>query len=523
MTDSKSTASRSRFFSNTVALVVQTIVATLVTLLQVKILSNFLTKETFGLFASLRGFSLLLAMLAANGMPQLLIRFIPQHEARGNRLKGLRLGVTGLLVTTALVAVLGLATYAWRDAVFGFAEPRVLGGWFFFWFYATTLGVGLKLILYGGLNGLRRLTTQVSLELVSLVAILVWIAVDRHTLTLERLFMILGVVHLATIAVGVPGFVLQSIRPAAAGAPDVTDARDGLGADSRPPGYGGYMMWAAGLSLVALAFTDVDRYVLAQVLSLEVLALFHIGSRVNRLAHRLLAVPNLAFQPEITRLGSEGRNERVVESTKIFMKFNVLVAMVLALALVTFARDIIVIVANENYLDAVTFLIILAVGLPLTTMTAPITTVMKALDQVREALLCDLAWAGVYIALIFALGRPFGLTGVAFAHLLASLAQLIAATSMSNLRPLGFGFVARQLVKLFLATAAAFSPLILSSVLIRSGAGWMLLGLKVVLLVGGVFVLLRLLRRLSVFSGEERASLHKMFDERGLGFVGRLF
>ena len=76
---------RSRFFSNTVALIVQTVVATVVTLVQVKILSNSLSKDTFGLFVSLRGLSLLISMLAANGLPALLVRFLPAYErAAGN-------------------------------------------------------------------------------------------------------------------------------------------------------------------------------------------------------------------------------------------------------------------------------------------------------------------------------------------------------------------------------------------------------------------------------------------------------
>ena len=61
------------------------------------------------------------------------------------------------------------------------------------------------------------------------------------------------------------------------------------------------------MSVVALAFSDADRWVLSNVLALEALSLFHVASRIARLANRFIAIPVLAFQPEVTRVDSEGR------------------------------------------------------------------------------------------------------------------------------------------------------------------------------------------------------------------------
>ena len=76
---------RSRFVGNTAVLVVSTVLATALTLAQMKILAAGLALSVFGLFASLRGLSLLIAMLAANGFPQVLTRFLPEYAARGQR------------------------------------------------------------------------------------------------------------------------------------------------------------------------------------------------------------------------------------------------------------------------------------------------------------------------------------------------------------------------------------------------------------------------------------------------------
>jgi len=80
--DNKARRGQSRFVSNTAALGTSTVFAAVLTLVQLKILAAFLAPEDFGLFAALRGFSLLVAMLAANGFPQLLIRFLPYHESK---------------------------------------------------------------------------------------------------------------------------------------------------------------------------------------------------------------------------------------------------------------------------------------------------------------------------------------------------------------------------------------------------------------------------------------------------------
>ncbi len=102
----------SRFVPNTVALVFQTVAATLLTLLQVKLLANYLSQETFGLFASMRGLSLLLATLAAHGLPQLLVRFIPVHESRRERSAALRLVAGCSLLSLAGLAIAIAVTQA---------------------------------------------------------------------------------------------------------------------------------------------------------------------------------------------------------------------------------------------------------------------------------------------------------------------------------------------------------------------------------------------------------------------------
>jgi O-antigen/teichoic acid export membrane protein len=521
----------SRFVPNSVALVVQTVAATLLTLLQVKLLANFLSQETFGLFASLRGLSLLLATLAAHGLPQLLVRFIPVHESRRERAVALRLVAGCSLLSLAGLAVAVAVTQAVERPVFRFVPPGTLTTGLLVWFYVTTLGVMLKLVLYGGLNGLRRLASQVMIETISLLAVLAWLFAERHDLTLASLFRILGVVNLATVAAGYAVLFGGLGRAVGAQAPTGGEAAGSAGEKRRDearvggisyrPEYTSYLLWAAGLSLVAIAFSDADRYLLAQILSLELLAAFHVGARVGRLANRLLGVANLAFQPEVTRLDAEGRRTRVAESTRIFLKFNTIVSVWMAAALIMFAREVIVVVASAEYAAAVPLLVLFALSLPFSTMTAPLTSVMKAVDQVGGALWCDLGWAVCYVGLIFALASPLGLYGVGIAQLLACAVQLALALALSRL-PGAAGEAAGLAWKLLVAGAAAFVPVwFVGSVLSGSPAA-VVVAAKAAAFVAGSAVFRFMVRFLRVLGDDERGVVFSMLESRRMGFVGAL-
>lgn len=513
----ESTGGRSRFVSNTAALAASTVVSTVMTLVQVKILAAYLLPETFGSFAALRGFSLLISMLAANGLPQLLVRFLPVHESRRQLSLSLALSGACFFLALFLLTVFVFVVEANRPLFFEFlsaSEPIGTGrsGSLFLWFYATTMGVTLKLVLYGGFNGLRRLSVQTILELASLIIQVAWIYLWREQLSLARLFMILGVTSLAASVVGLPWYFARLYRDVV---PDGAKADN----DGARVGYGGYWLGATGMSLVALAFTDVDRYVLSKVVALEVLSQFHIGARILRLTNRFLSVPVLAFQPEISRLDAERRSELVYSTTTVFFKFNTAVASAAAIVVAALAPELVRLVSNDRYDAAAPFLQLVAISVPLTAMTAPLTAVMKALDQVRAALYCDLTWAVAYIALSLQLGKWYGLTGVGTAQVVACLVQLLMALWLGRVKP-GVGEVLPVAAKSLFAGVVAFCPIVL--------AGWLLpdpalaLFAKAVLAIAGV-VLFRivLVKALRLFDPEERGALVSLMERAGLGALAR--
>ncbi|HET6350079.1 MAG TPA: hypothetical protein VFH88_13450 [Candidatus Krumholzibacteria bacterium] len=229
-----------------------------------------------------------------------------------------------------------------------------------------------------------------------------------------------------------------------------------------------------------------------------------------RLANRFIAVPVLTLQPEITRIRAEGRGEEVDLVTRAFFKASVMMGAFAAAAIAACANPLIELASGRQFLGAHATLILMAASIPLTAMTAPLTAVMKALDGVRAAFYCDLAWACVYIALMVSLASSLGLAGTGWAQLLASLVQFGIALRLATVRPRTASAFATLLRSLACA-AAAFAP------------AWLVLHAGLPLLaVGGAaivspWIFVQLARRGQVWSGEERERVRSVLARRGVG------
>jgi O-antigen/teichoic acid export membrane protein len=487
---------RSRFVGNTVSLAVATAVSTVLTLVQMKILAAYLPLALFGLFASLRGLSLLISILAANGFPQALVRFLPEHAARGERAVAVRASVIAIVATLGAGVVMLAGMLALRGVFFRQVPAAELNAPLIAWFAVTTLAVALKLVLYGGFNGLRRFGSQTVLETLALAVQAAWMWHARSSLDLLRLFEIVGVTSAVSALIAVPWYWARLS----------SDVERG---DAQPAtmSYRRYWAGAVGLSVVAIAFSDVDRWVLSNVLALEVLSLFHVASRIVRLANRFIAVPVLTLQPEITRIRAEGRGHEVDVVTSAFFKASVMMGAFAAAAIVACANPLIELASGSKFLGAHTTLILMAASIPLTAMTAPLTAVMKALDGVRAAFYCDLAWACVYVGLMLLLASSLGLVGTGWAQLAASAAQFVIALRLATVRPAGRDAFA-TFARCILCAAVAFAP-----------TWWFFhkhvyIAFPVLVLAPVIFVVLA--RRMHVLADTERERVRAVLARRGV-------
>jgi len=489
--------SRSHFVGNTVSLGVATAVSTLLTFLQMKILASSLPLAAFGLFASLRGLSLLVSILAANGFPQALVRFLPEHAARGERRVAVRASVIAVCVTLGLCVLMLGVVVAMRTAFMSDVPADAMSHALLVWFAVTTVAVALKLVLYGGFNGLRRFGSQNVLETLTLAAQAWWMWIERGQLDVSRLFEIVGITSAVSAFIAVPWFAARLFH----------DVEHGEAQPATTP-YGRYWMGAVGLSIVALAFTDVDRWVLSHVLALEVLSLFHVASRIVRLAGRFIAVPVLTVQPEITRIRAEGRRDEVDTVTRAFFKASVMMGAFAAAGIIAYAAPLIDLASGREFMGARTTLILLAAAIPFTSMTAPITAVMKSLDDVRAAFYCDLAWASVYIVLMLVLASAFGLEGTGMAAIGASFVQWILSMRLASVRPstsVAMGTLLRASLCAILAFVAPWLAL-------RLGAPW---GVALLFAPLAPIVFVWAARRSHILDQDERDRVRAMLGRRG--------
>jgi O-antigen/teichoic acid export membrane protein len=417
-------ASRSRFSGNSVALALNFGAVTLLALVQVRLLTAWLEPDAYGRFNALRGYSLLLSTVMLLGAPQLVLRFVPSLVARRRRGYALLL-FAGTSVLTAGIGLLLMA--AWvngrlflaRVGVAGETAPELAR-----WVTLSILFLSLRMIQNAFLMGLRSMGSQAAVEVLHMTALVTGIYLGRDHLDLLFLFRLLTGVSAGSFLLG-----LAAMLRALAREPE-GEAAPGEGRSF----FARYWAGAFLLSVVALAFTDLDRYLLALFVALEAVALFHVAGRILELARRFLSIPSLAIHPEITRLDATGRAGEVREILSIYLRANVLLGVVASLAIALTGKLLLRLLAGERYVGGYPVLLVLCLALPLSSFVAPLTTAMKALRQVGSAVACDVAWMGAYLGSFAPLVAWRGVEGIGWAQVGGALLQSVAAAVLARRR-----------------------------------------------------------------------------------------
>lgn len=437
---------KSKIAENTVSLVVSGAAGLVFTVIQLGMLSRSLTEEHFGLFVALRGFSLLLSTIVLFGAPQVLIRYLPSYQSRGKQWRALFL----FGVSTCTVLALGAILYAGRDLWRGWI-PEGLGsllpGTIILWMLLASITLALKLLLYGGFSGLREMRMQMFLEPLYLCALTVYIFIARDTLTVRRLFQVIFLFNGIVFCVGLPVFIVLVHRLIGAGG---AGGRAGVVTPAFVPYWGG----AIALSFVALAFTDVDRFVMSSVLPVSAISLFHVASRINGLLKRFLGMPVIAAQPEITRVHEQGRGGELTGKIGLFTK-GIFTASILSAALVAVVGDdLLGVLSGPAYRDAYRILLVLLPTVPIAGVAAPLLITMRSLHFMHWAVLCDFIWMAGYFGTFPLFVSWWGVVGMGVAQIAATVIQLIVAVSLAR-REGFYGGFAPSLLRLLIVVAVA--------------------------------------------------------------------
>jgi O-antigen/teichoic acid export membrane protein len=373
------------------------------------------------------------------------------------------------------------------------------------WLSLSSVTLALKMLLYGGFNGLREMRMQMLLELVYLAMLTMYMIFERGRLSVELLFAAIFVFNLVVFVCGVPLLVRQALR-------FVSHARAGVEGVVVPNLFA-YWAGSICLSIVALAFTDVDRFVMSSVLPMAAISLFHVASRVDVLLKRFLGLPIIASQPEITRVYEEGRWADIAGTIGLFTKGLVAAALFCTALFAVVGRDVIVVLAGKSYADSYRILLILLPTVPIAAVTAPLSATMRSLHFMKWAVLCDFLWMAAYFGTFFLFASFIGVEGMAVAQVLASVIQMATAVMIAR-RERFYGGIGTGLGRLFVVLAFVTACGMAVTSLVRLYA-------SLAFIICSPFAVRFIIARLGIFKPDEKARILDLVTVRfGRSVIG---
>jgi O-antigen/teichoic acid export membrane protein len=479
---------RSKIVENTVSLGASNLSSLVFTTIQLGVLSRFLGGDRFGLFVSLRGFALLIGTFALAGLPQVLIRFFPSYQRRSRRSTALLL----FLASASVIAILGAVAYRGADIWSGLIPEQIrsylLGSNSIEILVLVSVSIAAKMILYGAFSGLREMKMQLVLEFLYSISLTIFVVARREALDVAMLFRAIAILNGAVFVLGLPLLVYLLFRL-------IPADEEATGDQVYLPPLFPYWCGSIVLSFVALAFTDVDRFVMSIALPVSAISLFHIASRINFILKRFLGIPILAAQPEITRVYEEGRSSIIAGKIRLFIKVTLVSSLFLIGLFSVIGRDVIHLLSGEEFLAAYPLMLLLLPTIPIAAVSAPLLATMRSLHYMRWAIACDLIWMAVYFGLFFLIVRIIGTASMAVAQSFAALAQMVLAVRWAK-REGFFGGIGDRLGRVVIALL----------VLVPVGAALTVLGglyASVAVLVLSPFIGRLVISKLEVFESGE--------------------
>ena len=473
----------SRIRTNTLALGTSFFVTAALAFLQVKILTNYLSQASVGVWSAVLASGALLATLSELGLPQVLVRYGAKYDAEGRLARLSRLLTFALKVYfTAMVFVFGALLLV------GPSIARLLGAeavtrWLLILGYFAVASGTLRALNNASFRGLRRMAAIAALEISFSVMVTLGYFLLRNRLSVElALFVFLGA-SLLVAMVGLSllsrmlGRVRKEADPEVLAAPVFPEVR-------------GFWQGAAAAGVFLIAIEQLDKPLLATLVSFQALAVFHVAARLYLFARRLLYVPFQVMFPEITHKWEGPRRHELRADMELFLKLELGLGLMLVVLLAVFARPLLLLVSNARFLGGSRVLWVLAAVIPLLCLHQPLSMFLRAIGRVWFAFIADSTWLVLYLGIGTLLVGRWGLPGFVAGQLVAStvvLTYLLIAFSRLDLP--------RPPVRFFLTRLAVSAGVWAVSVglgrIVPYQSWWRMGALAVVLAVVGNFLLVR--------------------------------
>ncbi len=473
----------SRIRSNTMALGASFFATALLAFLQVKIITNYLDKDAVGVWSAVLAIGALLATLSELGLPQVIVRYGAKFDAEGRmpRLSVL-LGFALKVYSVALVLVFGLLVLIgpWIGRILGGGE---VGRWLLVLGFLAMASGTLRALNNASFRGLRRMVAMAALEITFSLVVTVGYFLLRERLSVPMVLAVfLGASLLvAAFGLGFLGRLFRRVRRTA----NPEDLAGPIFPEVR-----GFWQGAAAAGIFLIAIEQLDKPLLATLVSFEALAVFHVAARLHLFARRLLFVPFQVMFPEITHKWEGPRRAELTADMRLFIKLELGLGLMVVVLLSVFARPLLLLVSTPEFLSGTRVLWLFMAVIPFLCLYQPLVMFLRAIGKVWLAFFSDASWLLVYLGLGSVLVRRFGLPGFVAGQVAASVLMLIYNITVFrrlNLpQPHLMFFVNRALIG-----ALVWAVSVLMGRFLPFEAWWQLVLLALLLAVLGNFLLVR--------------------------------
>ena len=413
----------SRIRTNTISLGSSFFITAFLAFVQVKLITNYLSQTDVGVWSAVTAVGALLTAFSELGMPQVLVRYGAKYDVERRLARLRRLHKFTLSVYLgAMAVVVGVLIAA------GPVVARLLGGsevdrWLLVLGYFAWASGTLRALNNASFRGLRRMPVMAALEIAfSFMVTLSYFLMRRHLSVHLALVAFLA----ASVLVGLAGHgllvrLLATLR-----------GEESAAGEASPilPEIRRFWGGAAAAGVLLIFIEQLDKTLIAGLVSFAALAIFHVAARLALFARRLLYVPFQVMYPEITHKWEGTRRDELPADMELFIKLELGLGLMLMVFLTVFARPLLLLVSTPEFLPGAPVLWVFTGVVPFLCLYQPLVLFLRAIGNVWYAFAADCSWLVIYLTLGSLLVLPLGLPGFVAGQIVASAVVLTYALTI---------------------------------------------------------------------------------------------
>jgi O-antigen/teichoic acid export membrane protein len=384
---------------NAISLYISLLFTFLLNLVQLKILTLYLSKGEVGLFFAAAGISLIIGSIYQMGFPLVFARYIPKYEAEK------RLRDSAVLYWLSIFSFLSFALPTLIIMKFLIIKlfhspiieilPLAFSAYLFFFLISISSSY---------FAGLRKMHFSAIFNILPFIFYNLLLFFLRNVLTVQLAFYSL-------LISSIPVFLISILLIK----PPLLFKRE-IYLEIRN-------FWSFSILKTFLTpfFHYMDRVFIAAFLPLEALAVYMVARRVDQAIRKVLTIPLNVMAPEVSFYWEKKSDSTAFsDALSFFSKIYVFLGFFSFLLLSYLGKGFILLISTEAYLEAYPYLLVLLGSIIIATLYTPYTLVARSLGRMDLYFYSDLLWVVSYFISFPLFAWKFGLMGAALTVLFSS-------------------------------------------------------------------------------------------------------